>query len=158
MCVFSACTTPSDPDTSSTSRFTSNKFYSCCMGPLGRISLSLRTRLCRDTVHHHRIRHLDLDNRPATDPGAHASIVLSSSWMNNMNAFIYFLLHVRQKSQRWSEPTWSACKHVRSKFKWPTRWAMKEGTYAYAVDYHIYALRIADTKSNSSEKAKLQTS
>ena len=42
----------------------------------------------RDTVHHkphHRIRHLDLDDRPATDPGAHASIVLSLSWMNNTN-------------------------------------------------------------------------
>ncbi|KAJ7123675.1 hypothetical protein C8R44DRAFT_552171, partial [Mycena epipterygia] len=30
----------------------------------------------------------------------HASIVLSLSWMNNTNTFIYFLLYVQHKSQR----------------------------------------------------------
>ncbi|KAF5324058.1 hypothetical protein D9611_008345 [Ephemerocybe angulata] len=42
----------------------------------------------------------------------HASIVLNMSWMNNTNAFIYFLLYVQYKSQgsnpRRVPPTWSA--------------------------------------------------
>ncbi|KAF6763491.1 hypothetical protein DFP72DRAFT_1136017, partial [Ephemerocybe angulata] len=42
----------------------------------------------------------------------HASIVLSMSWMNNTNAFIYFLLYVQHKSQdstiRPVQPTWTA--------------------------------------------------
>ncbi|KAF5336351.1 hypothetical protein D9611_006690 [Ephemerocybe angulata] len=41
----------------------------------------------------------------------HASIVLNMSWMNNTNAFIYFLLYVQYKSQgsnrRRVPPTWS---------------------------------------------------
>lgn len=39
----------------------------------------------------------------------HTSIVLSLSWMNNTNAFIYFLLYVQYKSQDGGiEPRWSA--------------------------------------------------
>ncbi|KAF6763568.1 hypothetical protein DFP72DRAFT_750251, partial [Ephemerocybe angulata] len=48
----------------------------------------------------------------------HASIVLNMSWMNNTNAFIYFLLYVQYKSQgsnpRRVPPTWSAwARHIR---------------------------------------------
>ncbi|KAF5336346.1 hypothetical protein D9611_006695 [Ephemerocybe angulata] len=48
----------------------------------------------------------------------HASIVLNMSWMNNTNAFIYFLLYVQYKSQesnrRWVPPTWSAwARHIK---------------------------------------------
>ncbi|KAF6763584.1 hypothetical protein DFP72DRAFT_478979, partial [Ephemerocybe angulata] len=48
----------------------------------------------------------------------HASIVLSMSWMNNTNAFIYFLLYVQHKSQATLgsevKPTFSAwAKHIR---------------------------------------------
>ncbi|KAJ3535700.1 hypothetical protein NMY22_g6364 [Coprinellus aureogranulatus] len=41
----------------------------------------------------------------------HAAIVLSLSWMNNTNAFIYFLLYVQYKGQEGSghvEPRWRA--------------------------------------------------
>ncbi|KAJ7772810.1 hypothetical protein B0H14DRAFT_2402076 [Mycena olivaceomarginata] len=34
----------------------------------------------------------------------HASVVLSLSWMNNTNTFIYFLLYVQHKSQGDTEP------------------------------------------------------
>ncbi|KAF6759753.1 hypothetical protein DFP72DRAFT_116127 [Ephemerocybe angulata] len=48
----------------------------------------------------------------------HASIVLNMSWMNNTNAFIYFLLYIHHKSQAdvlgRVEPTWRAwVRHVR---------------------------------------------
>ncbi|KAF6756434.1 ankyrin repeat-containing domain protein [Ephemerocybe angulata] len=48
----------------------------------------------------------------------HASIVLNMSWMNNTNAFIYFLLYVQYKSQesnrRRVPPTWSAwARHIK---------------------------------------------
>ncbi|KAF6743814.1 ankyrin repeat-containing domain protein [Ephemerocybe angulata] len=48
----------------------------------------------------------------------HASIVLNMSWMNNTNAFIYFLLYVQYKSQgnnrRRVSPTWGAwARHIR---------------------------------------------
>ncbi|KAF5323942.1 hypothetical protein D9611_008288 [Ephemerocybe angulata] len=48
----------------------------------------------------------------------HASIVLNMSWMNNTNAFIYFLLYVQYKSQgnnrRRVPATWSAwARHIR---------------------------------------------
>ncbi|KAF6747727.1 hypothetical protein DFP72DRAFT_1147354, partial [Ephemerocybe angulata] len=53
----------------------------------------------------------------------HASIVLSMSWMNNTNAFIYFLLYVQHKSQSISgsghvvEPTFPAwARHIRCSF------------------------------------------
>ncbi|KAF6747699.1 hypothetical protein DFP72DRAFT_1016024, partial [Ephemerocybe angulata] len=53
----------------------------------------------------------------------HASIVLSMSWMNNTNAFIYFLLYVQHKSQSISgsghvvEPTFRAwARHIRCSF------------------------------------------
>ncbi|KAF6750521.1 hypothetical protein DFP72DRAFT_1013217, partial [Ephemerocybe angulata] len=51
----------------------------------------------------------------------HASIVLSMSWMNNTNAFIYFLLYIQRKSQlgiqRRVEPTWSAwVQHIKGLF------------------------------------------
>ncbi|KAF6743829.1 hypothetical protein DFP72DRAFT_1019910, partial [Ephemerocybe angulata] len=48
----------------------------------------------------------------------HASIVLNMSWMNNTNAFIYFLLYIQHKSQAGIrgrvEPNWRAwVGHVR---------------------------------------------
>ncbi|KAF6743792.1 hypothetical protein DFP72DRAFT_976088, partial [Ephemerocybe angulata] len=48
----------------------------------------------------------------------HASIVLNMSWMNNTNAFIYFLLYVQYKSQLGTPnpvpPTWRAwTRHIR---------------------------------------------
>ncbi|KAF5324053.1 hypothetical protein D9611_008364 [Ephemerocybe angulata] len=53
----------------------------------------------------------------------HASIVLNMSWMNNTNAFIYFLLYVQHKSQPLPgsgnvvEPTFSAwARHIRYSF------------------------------------------
>ncbi|KAH8101576.1 hypothetical protein BXZ70DRAFT_867168, partial [Cristinia sonorae] len=50
----------------------------------------------------------------------HATIVLDLSWMDNTNAFIYFLLYVQHKSQPGPEriePKWSAWyQHVREKF------------------------------------------
>ncbi|KAF6747749.1 hypothetical protein DFP72DRAFT_1016043, partial [Ephemerocybe angulata] len=53
----------------------------------------------------------------------HASIVLNMSWMNNTNAFIYFLLYVQHKSQFNSgsghvvEPTFDAwARHIRCSF------------------------------------------
>ncbi|KAF6762401.1 hypothetical protein DFP72DRAFT_557633 [Ephemerocybe angulata] len=53
----------------------------------------------------------------------HASIVLNMSWMNNTNAFIYFLLYVQHKSQATSvsgdvvEPTFKAwARHIRCSF------------------------------------------
>ncbi|KAF6763530.1 hypothetical protein DFP72DRAFT_477904, partial [Ephemerocybe angulata] len=53
----------------------------------------------------------------------HASIVLNMSWMNNTNAFIYFLLYVQHKSQSISgsghvvEPTFRAwARHIRCSF------------------------------------------
>lgn len=46
----------------------------------------------------------------------HANIVLSMSWMNNTNAFVYFLLYIQHK-RRSVEPTWAAWyAHVRAKF------------------------------------------
>lgn len=36
----------------------------------------------------------------------HASIVLSMSWMNNTNAFVYFLLYIQHK-RRSVKPTWA---------------------------------------------------
>jgi hypothetical protein len=46
----------------------------------------------------------------------HASIVLSLSWMNNTNTFIYFLLYLQHKSQPGEDqvkPEWSAwTKHI----------------------------------------------
>ncbi|KAH6914532.1 hypothetical protein BKA70DRAFT_549839, partial [Coprinopsis sp. MPI-PUGE-AT-0042] len=45
----------------------------------------------------------------------HANIVLSISWMNNTNAFIYFLLYIQHK-RRIVKPTWTAWyNHVREK-------------------------------------------
>ncbi|KAH6914567.1 hypothetical protein BKA70DRAFT_1180046, partial [Coprinopsis sp. MPI-PUGE-AT-0042] len=45
----------------------------------------------------------------------HANIVLSMSWMNNTNAFIYFLLYIQHK-RRIVKPTWTAWyAHVREK-------------------------------------------
>ncbi|KAF5324061.1 hypothetical protein D9611_008346 [Ephemerocybe angulata] len=53
----------------------------------------------------------------------HASIVLNMSWMNNTNAFIYFLLYVQHRSQVTSgsghivEPTFRAwARHIRCSF------------------------------------------
>ncbi|KAF6750490.1 hypothetical protein DFP72DRAFT_509336 [Ephemerocybe angulata] len=53
----------------------------------------------------------------------HASIVLNMSWMNNTNAFIYFLLYVQHKSQPTPgsghvvEPTFRAwARHIRCSF------------------------------------------
>ncbi|KAF6763502.1 hypothetical protein DFP72DRAFT_1163521 [Ephemerocybe angulata] len=53
----------------------------------------------------------------------HASIVLNMSWMNNTNAFIYFLLYVQHKSQptlgsgHTVEPTFRAwARHIRCSF------------------------------------------
>ncbi|KAF6747741.1 hypothetical protein DFP72DRAFT_1016034 [Ephemerocybe angulata] len=48
----------------------------------------------------------------------HASIVLNMSWMNNTNAFIYFLLYIQHKSQAGVRgrvaPTWRAwVQHLR---------------------------------------------
>ncbi|KAH6912475.1 hypothetical protein BKA70DRAFT_764499 [Coprinopsis sp. MPI-PUGE-AT-0042] len=44
----------------------------------------------------------------------HTNIVLSMSWMNNTNAFIYFLLYIQHKRQA-VEPTWTGWyTHVRS--------------------------------------------
>ncbi|KAF5324030.1 hypothetical protein D9611_008329 [Ephemerocybe angulata] len=48
----------------------------------------------------------------------HASIVLNMSWMNNTNAFIYFLLYIQYKSQPGTPnpvpPTWRAwTRHIR---------------------------------------------
>ncbi|KAJ6582556.1 hypothetical protein DFH09DRAFT_865006, partial [Mycena vulgaris] len=40
-----------------------------------------------------------VEARKAGVSSFHASIVLSLSWMNNTNTFIYFLLYVQQKSQ-----------------------------------------------------------
>ncbi|KAH6914544.1 hypothetical protein BKA70DRAFT_1180023 [Coprinopsis sp. MPI-PUGE-AT-0042] len=46
----------------------------------------------------------------------HANIVLSMSWMNNTNAFIYFLLYIQHKRKS-VKPTWAAWyTHVRIKF------------------------------------------
>ncbi|KAH6909977.1 hypothetical protein BKA70DRAFT_1102216 [Coprinopsis sp. MPI-PUGE-AT-0042] len=46
----------------------------------------------------------------------HASIVLSMSWMNNTNAFIYFLLYIQHKRGH-VESNWAAWyAHVRGKF------------------------------------------
>jgi hypothetical protein len=53
----------------------------------------------------------------------HASIVLSLSWMNNTNTFIYFILYVHHKTQHgadpvkpqfsaWIQHAWSKTKHV----------------------------------------------
>jgi hypothetical protein len=51
----------------------------------------------------------------------HATVVLSLSWMNNTNAFIYFLLYVYYKSQGPEPqvaPQWSAwIKHVKDQTK-----------------------------------------
>ncbi|KAH6902801.1 hypothetical protein BKA70DRAFT_1195412 [Coprinopsis sp. MPI-PUGE-AT-0042] len=45
----------------------------------------------------------------------HANIVLSMSWMNNTNAFIYFLLYIQHK-RKTVKPTWAAWyTHVREK-------------------------------------------
>ncbi|KAF6750513.1 hypothetical protein DFP72DRAFT_817563, partial [Ephemerocybe angulata] len=48
----------------------------------------------------------------------HASIILNMSWMNNTNAFIYFLLYIQHKSQVGVRgrvaPTWRAwVQHIR---------------------------------------------
>ncbi|KAF6747739.1 hypothetical protein DFP72DRAFT_821356 [Ephemerocybe angulata] len=48
----------------------------------------------------------------------HASIVLNMSWLNNTNAFIYFLLYIQHKSQAGVRgrvaPTWRAwVQHIR---------------------------------------------
>ena len=46
----------------------------------------------------------------------HATIVLSLSWMNNTNAFVYFLLYVHHKSGQ-VEPSWSAwIRHIQEKW------------------------------------------
>ncbi|THU97056.1 hypothetical protein K435DRAFT_626726, partial [Dendrothele bispora CBS 962.96] len=49
----------------------------------------------------------------------HTNIVLSLSWMNNTNTFIYFLLYVQHKSQPGPEqvkPEWSAwLEHLKGK-------------------------------------------
>jgi hypothetical protein len=46
----------------------------------------------------------------------HASIVLSMSWMNNTNAFVFFILYIHHKRGD-VEPTWTAWyAHVRAKF------------------------------------------
>ncbi|KAH8103056.1 hypothetical protein BXZ70DRAFT_769191 [Cristinia sonorae] len=51
----------------------------------------------------------------------HAAIVLDLSWMNNTNAFIYFLLYVQYKSQPGRdsiERKWSAWyRHIREKLR-----------------------------------------
>ncbi|KAH6914556.1 hypothetical protein BKA70DRAFT_1063679, partial [Coprinopsis sp. MPI-PUGE-AT-0042] len=45
----------------------------------------------------------------------HANIVLSMSWMNNTNVFIYFLLYIHHRG-RHIKPTWAAWfAHVREK-------------------------------------------
>ncbi|KAH6912422.1 hypothetical protein BKA70DRAFT_1183525 [Coprinopsis sp. MPI-PUGE-AT-0042] len=45
----------------------------------------------------------------------HTNIVLSMSWINNTNAFIYFLLYIQHK-RRSVKPTWTAWyRHVREK-------------------------------------------
>jgi hypothetical protein len=53
----------------------------------------------------------------------HATIVLSLSWMNNTNTFIYFLLYIQHKSQLGEEqikPTVSSwIKHVLEKLSLP---------------------------------------
>jgi hypothetical protein len=50
----------------------------------------------------------------------HANIVLLLSWMNNTNAFVYFLLYVQRKSQpgkKQMKPEWRPwIEHIRSKF------------------------------------------
>ncbi|EEB92427.1 hypothetical protein MPER_09065 [Moniliophthora perniciosa FA553] len=47
----------------------------------------------------------------------HAAIVLSLSWMNNTNTFIYFLLYIQHKSQDGQvRPEWSSwMTHIREK-------------------------------------------
>lgn len=51
----------------------------------------------------------------------HATIVLSLSWMNNTNAFIYFLLYVQYKGQEGLghvEPQWCAwVRHIKSQVR-----------------------------------------
>ncbi|KAJ3513140.1 hypothetical protein NMY22_g15129 [Coprinellus aureogranulatus] len=51
----------------------------------------------------------------------HAAIVLSLSWMNNTNAFIYFLLYVQYKGQEGREhvePRWSAwVSHIKTQVR-----------------------------------------
>ncbi|KAH6912442.1 hypothetical protein BKA70DRAFT_763918 [Coprinopsis sp. MPI-PUGE-AT-0042] len=47
----------------------------------------------------------------------HANIVLSMSWMNNTNAFVYFLLYIQHK-RKTVKPTWAAWHtHVREKLE-----------------------------------------
>jgi hypothetical protein len=52
----------------------------------------------------------------------HASIVLELSWMNNTNAFIYFLLYLQRRSDKDGAkipPKWSAwIKHIREQVFW----------------------------------------
>ncbi|KAH6914527.1 hypothetical protein BKA70DRAFT_1093934 [Coprinopsis sp. MPI-PUGE-AT-0042] len=51
----------------------------------------------------------------------HANIVLSMSWMNNTNAFIYFLLYIHHK-RHLVKPDWvSWHAHVRGKFNFLLR-------------------------------------
>ncbi|KAH6913549.1 hypothetical protein BKA70DRAFT_725590, partial [Coprinopsis sp. MPI-PUGE-AT-0042] len=46
----------------------------------------------------------------------HANIVLSMSWMNNTNVFIYFLLYIHHKRHD-VKPNWASWyRHVRKKF------------------------------------------
>ncbi|KAI0070751.1 hypothetical protein K474DRAFT_1653183 [Panus rudis PR-1116 ss-1] len=55
----------------------------------------------------------------------HADIVLSLSWMNNTNTFIYFLLYVQHKSQPGEgqvKTTWSSwTEHMVGKLAWMLR-------------------------------------
>ncbi|KAJ7763768.1 hypothetical protein B0H16DRAFT_1311044, partial [Mycena metata] len=60
----------------------------------------------------------------------HASVVLSLSWMNNTNTFIYFLLYVQHKSLADREPIegWSSwIKHIRDKV-WTNLGLRNEGS------------------------------
>jgi hypothetical protein len=57
----------------------------------------------------------------------HTSIILSLSWMNNTNTFIYFLLYIHHKIDpepgvKGVEPRWLAwVQHVAEPFKQPTK-------------------------------------
>ncbi|KAJ6496205.1 ankyrin repeat-containing domain protein [Mycena sanguinolenta] len=59
----------------------------------------------------------------------HAYIVLSLSWMNNTNAFTYFLLYLRYQHERGLECSWHAWwKHIRSKLSVPKGTSSKTGS------------------------------
>jgi hypothetical protein len=46
------------------------------------------------------------------------SIILSMSWMNNTNAFIYFLLYVQRKTEEGIKPQWASwIHHIKNRAK-----------------------------------------